>query len=127
MKRTNINKLIAQKIFIKIMLILFCIIFIITSLFSFHITRNVNLDSVPKNIILLIGDGMGENHIKIAKEKFNIDLLNMETLPQKGKVTTFSKKFKTTDSAAAASAIATGKKLITKPFHKTRIHLIMKL
>ena len=70
---------------------------------------------------------MGENHIKIAKEKFNIDLLNMETLPQKGKVTTFSKKFKTTDSAAAASAIATGKKLITKPFHKTRIHLIMKL
>lgn len=120
MKRTNINKLIAQKIFIKIMLILFCIIFIITSLFTFHITRNVNLDSVPKNIILLIGDGMGENHIKIAKEKFNIDLLNMETLPQKGKVTTFSKKFKTTDSAAAASAIATGKKTYNKTISQNK-------
>lgn len=101
--------------------------FIITSLFTFHITRNVNLDSVPKNIILLIGDGMGENHIKIAKEKFNIDLLNMETLPQKGKVTTFSKNSKQQIVLRLLAQLQLGKKLITKPFHKTRIHLIMKL
>lgn len=44
----------------------------------------------------------------------NLETLNMELLPLQGKVTTFSKYFKTTDSAAAASAMSTGKKTLNE-------------
>ncbi|MFA7257066.1 MAG: alkaline phosphatase [Kiritimatiellales bacterium] len=65
-------------------------------------------DAVPKNIILFIGDGMGLSQVtagKIAK-----GTLEMERCPVTGFVTTWSASSLVTDSAAAATALATGVK-----------------
>ena len=59
------------------------------------------------NVILMIGDGMGENHIKcVAKDK----PLFLTTLPIKGSVHTRSSDAEITDSAASATAYACGKR-----------------
>lgn len=58
-----------------------------------------------ENVILMIGDGMGFNHLKCAE-----DNLFMETLPVSGSVITKSADQDITDSSAAATAYACGKK-----------------
>ncbi len=62
----------------------------------------------PKNIILMIGDGMGITHITAATIA-NKNKLNLERLPVVGLMKTFSNQL-ITDSAASATAMATGKK-----------------
>ncbi|NLX93325.1 MAG: alkaline phosphatase [Clostridiales bacterium] len=64
------------------------------------------LDQV-KNVILLIGDGMGENHLKLAKQSLGIELV-METMPLRGQQKTAAFGKAVTDSAAAATALACG-------------------
>ena len=59
---------------------------------------------VYDNVILFIGDGMGENHLEAAKQKLGIDL-NMETFPVRGQSMTNSILRITTDSAAGGSAL----------------------
>lgn len=72
-------------------------------------------EDVPvKNIILMIGDGMGENIIKAA-EVVKGDSLVMSGMPNKTHVTTYSASVESgaaefTDSAASATAISTGVK-----------------
>lgn len=63
----------------------------------------------PKNVILLIGDGMGVSHI-YAGMTANNGHLYINTMKNVGFCTTFSKSNYVTDSAAAGTAIATGKK-----------------
>lgn len=68
------------------------------------------LQGVANKTILFIGDGMGENHIKVTDSYFEEPLF-LPTFGEQGKVTTFSKKIlKPTDSAAGGSALATGQK-----------------
>ncbi|MFX1568548.1 MAG: alkaline phosphatase [Promethearchaeota archaeon] len=70
-------------------------------------------DNNAKNsIILLIGDGMGYEHLKLARwvELGKSNLFSMEKLPLHLNVTTFSADNSITDSAAAATAMATGNK-----------------
>ena len=71
----------------------------------------------PQNYILLIGDGMGPNHTRIF-EKMDVteedisdgeDLFYGYLLPNQGLISTYSYSG-TTDSAAAATALATGYK-----------------
>ena len=62
-----------------------------------------------KNIILLIGDGMGFNHLETAKSYFKTESLAMESMSA-AKCTTYSLDNLVTDSAAAATALATGYK-----------------
>ncbi len=62
----------------------------------------------PKNIILLIGDGMGLSQVTAAK--VTKGTLEMERFPIIGLVTTWSANELVTDSAAAATALATGRK-----------------
>ncbi len=63
----------------------------------------------PKRIILLIGDGMGVPAISAASYAKG-EPLAMLGIEQMNWMTTHSYEFVTTDSAASASAIATGKK-----------------
>ena len=85
-------------------IILCAVLFLI--LFSFgNCSRN---DNYPKNIVLFIGDGMGVAHItagKIAR-----GTLNLERFAVTGLVTTHPENELITDSAAAATALATGHK-----------------
>lgn len=61
-----------------------------------------------KNVILMIGDGMGENHLESSKLALGIEELNMETMAVRGQSKTNSLFGITTDSAAGASALACG-------------------
>ena len=71
-----------------------------------------------KNIILLIGDGMGRTHITAARERFYgaHSRLNMEKAPNVGQVSTFASQKGSnlpalvTDSASAATAWSSGVK-----------------
>lgn len=64
----------------------------------------------PKNVILLIGDGMGMGAIEIARqfEYGKAGVLHMEKLEHVALMRTYSANNYVTDSAAGGSAIATG-------------------
>ncbi|NLP48925.1 MAG: alkaline phosphatase [Clostridiales bacterium] len=64
-----------------------------------------------KNIIFMIGDGMGENHLEWTKQELGIDLV-METMPLRGQSKTRSFSDSVTDSAAGATALACGVRTI---------------
>jgi alkaline phosphatase len=66
----------------------------------------------PKNIILIIGDGMGSGALKLASlyQHKEEGRLVMEQLPVAGFCTTCSASSDVTDSAAAATALACGQK-----------------
>lgn len=67
--------------------------------------------SKSKNLILFIGDGMGPSHIEATANYFEgDDSLFFQSFPSKGLVHTSSLDATVTDSAAAATAIATGVK-----------------
>jgi len=71
------------------------------------------LSATPKNIILLIGDGMGFEQVKAAGMYLNgkAGTLSFESFPNQAEVTTYSADSSVTDSAAAGTAIATGHKV----------------
>jgi len=64
--------------------------------------------SEPKNVIFMIGDGMGVNHVTLTRAVAGE--LNMDKLPYGGIMTTYSMDSLITDSAAAGTALATGYK-----------------
>lgn len=66
-----------------------------------------------KNVILIIGDGMGFNHLNNAKTYFELENLVFED-DYLCSVNTSSKSIGTTDSAAAATAMATGVNVYNK-------------
>lgn len=70
---------------------------------------NVHAKNI-KNVILLIGDGMGENHIANTLTYFGLKEPNFFA-GRNGSVATKSADDEVTDSAAAATAMATGKKV----------------
>ena len=87
--------------------ILFLIFFLLLSISP---EKKNNQLAIPKNVILLIGDGMSYSQIT-ATEYFH-GSLNMTSMPYHGTISTHSLNRRVTDSAAAATAIATS--------HKTR-------
>lgn len=63
-----------------------------------------------KNVILMIGDGMGQNHVELGRLT-NDGKLNMDDLPHTGRIKTGTLvSGEVTDSAAAGTALATGNK-----------------
>ena len=71
---------------------------------------------ISRNIILIIADGMGPEQVKAAGYFGNgaAGSLSFENLPYRTEMTTYSKNFFVTDSAAAATAMATGRKVFNK-------------
>jgi len=68
----------------------------------------------PKNIIFMIGDGMGYNILEatrtVYKDKLLEGKLAMEYLPMQGSHNTYSVSHQITDSAAGGTALASGYK-----------------
>jgi len=66
----------------------------------------------PLSVILMIGDGMGFNHVELARlvEVGEGGSLNMQNSDWNASVTTYAADEPVTDSAAAATAMATGNK-----------------
>ena len=67
----------------------------------------------PKNVVLLIGDGMGFEQVKAAGMYAHgaPGTLPFEAFPHRAEMTTHSADSPVTDSAAAATALATGRKV----------------
>ncbi|QQY79554.1 alkaline phosphatase [Keratinibaculum paraultunense] len=87
-------------------------IFLQTNIYA--IAENMDKDSQKpvKNIILLIGDGMGESHITLGRILKGSELY-MDSMPYNGTVSTHplpQEEKWVTDSAAAGTALATGVK-----------------
>ena len=84
------------------------IILFFSSLFGFA-AEPEQPPEVPqiKNVIYMIGDGMGFNHLEKTKLERDIDLV-METFPLHGSSETRSLSSAVTDSAAGGTALATG-------------------
>ena len=84
-------------------------------------TKNINIDSFeknqkPKNIILIIGDGTGLNQVTLSRIAIGgLDFkLAIDQMPYTGFSLTHSYNNAYTDSAAAATTWATGKKTNNK-------------
>lgn len=79
-----------------------------------QLQKIINADFVtPKNVIVIIGDGMGPNDITLAEENINgvYDFgLVLNQIKNHGFATTNSADEEITDSAAAATALSTGVK-----------------
>ncbi len=78
-------------------------------IFSPSTTENANdyFRGNIKNVIFLIGDGMGQNHLEKTKDERKIPL-SMETIETRGVSKTRSLSSAVTDSAAGGTALATG-------------------
>jgi alkaline phosphatase len=101
-----------MKIFFRISLsIAFSIVLTFSSadVFAQKKSRNISKDERPKNIILLIGDGMGLPQVYAAMSASR-DNLNISRLPHTAFVKTISADNYITDSAAAGTALACGVK-----------------
>ena len=74
---------------------------------------NVKADKPPRNIILVIGDGMGQGAYDLASicTHGETNRLFMQQLPIAGFCETYSNNSKVTDSAASGTAIACGMKV----------------
>ena len=77
-------------------------------------TNTVNVQKTPeiKNVIFMIGDGMGLNQVQISQWYYMgaYEKLNIQNMPVVGLVSTYSADNGVTDSAAAGTALATGYK-----------------
>lgn len=67
----------------------------------------------PYNVVLFIADGMGFEQLRATRIFLNGDTapLRLETLPVKARMTTHNASGGVTDSAASATAMATGRKV----------------
>ncbi len=64
-------------------------------------------DGTFKNVIFMIGDGMGENHLKLAEAE-GYELFSTANCDNRGQSKTRSLSDKVTDSAAGATALSCG-------------------
>ena len=74
------------------------------SIFSFY---GIETEKSVKNVILMVGDGMGFNHLAMTEQIRDVSL-TINTLPQQGMAMTYSGSDAVTDSAAGATALACG-------------------
>jgi len=79
-------------------------------------TNSYSQEIKVKNVILFIGDGMGNAHLALTyyTKYFPADKLSIYTMPVSGLVSTYSADNLITDSAAGGTAIATGYKTNNK-------------
>ncbi len=101
------KKKIAGIIITTLLLIVISLIVILGIFHSAQYGTEFEIEGRANNVILLIGDGMGYEHIRAASYFGDV---SMDLFEYSGSVTTHSLSHKVTDSAAAATAIATGKK-----------------
>ena len=84
--------------------------FILALMALILLVSSCSAGQTPKNIILLIGDGMGIGHVSAARCADPDGKLNMDTMPITGFAITHAANALVTDSAAAGTALATGVK-----------------
>lgn len=95
-------------ILVKIIATFSAICMLFCSTFGITAPKNARTDMDEcKNVIFMIGDGMGFNSINKTKAEKGIATLNMDTFPLQGESKTRSANNVVTDSAAGGTALAT--------------------
>ena len=90
---------------------LLALILVAVSVFCMTACKDQTGETVKiKNVIILIGDGMGPNQIRFG-ELYKGEKLFMQSLTNRTFVETYSANAEVTDSSASATAIATGVKI----------------
>ncbi len=87
-----------------------CLFILLTVVVPVLVLTPAAYSGQPKNIIFFIGDGMGPVQVEAAN-LYNGGALSFESFPYQGYITTYSANAAITDSAAAATALATGYKV----------------
>ncbi len=109
-------------VIISISLVITIIFAIFGGFLGLILSRNAQLNTIDfskitgssNKVVLFIGDGMGVNHVKVTSSYYEKQMF-MTSLEYQGMVSTFSNSlFSPTDSAAAASSLATGRKFNNK-------------
>ncbi len=95
-----------MNVFSELIAIIVALSTLLTSALCYGSPVNGEEYKVYDNVILFIGDGMGENHIEAAK-KAGVDVV-MEDFAVRGQSMTDNHWGTTTDSAAGGTALATG-------------------
>jgi alkaline phosphatase len=93
----------------KRLLFAICLSLSVVAFSSFDNSDKTDSKKKPKNVILLIGDGMGLSQVSYAIVSAN-ERMNFERFKQLGMSKTAASNHKITDSAAGATALSTGKK-----------------
>lgn len=75
-----------------------------------ELSLNISDSGTVRNVILLIGDGMGVGQLSAAEYTNGQESLSVSSMPYKSLVTTYSESAFVTDSAASGTALATGYK-----------------
>lgn len=75
-----------------------------------EVTLNISGSGTVRNVIFLIGDGMGVGQLSAAEYVNGQESLSISSMPYKSLVTTYSESAFVTDSAASGTALATGYK-----------------
>lgn len=101
-----------EGLFLELGSIIMSIILTFGTLFSAFVPATTTeaenyYDSNVKNVIYLIGDGMGFNHLEKTKDEKGLELV-MDTVGIRGESRTRSLTNAVTDSAAGGTALATG-------------------
>ncbi len=94
----------------KFVLIIMSMVVALSSTFGFAFEAPIEEAEEIQNVIIMIGDGMGFNHLYATQEEYGIELDMLTRTEYQGKSITHSADFPITDSAAGGTALATGSK-----------------
>ena len=93
--------------------ILLCILMLVSLCVPATFSSDSGTEKDYKNIIIMIGDGMGENHLKLAEE-YGYNLFMNTHYDLRGQSKTRSLSHSITDSAAGGTALSSGTRIINQ-------------
>lgn len=96
----------------KIIVLIMSFVVMFSSIFGLDFIAPVDEAEQVKNVIILIGDGMGFNHLYATEETYGVDLEIFSRFEYYGEQMTRSASSLVTDSAAGGTALATGGRTI---------------
>ncbi|MBR2410222.1 MAG: alkaline phosphatase [Clostridia bacterium] len=94
--------------FTKIVVLIMSLVVTLTTTFGLNFIAPAEEAEDVKNVIILIGDGMGFNHLNATEKVHGVDLSIFNRFEYYGEQMTRSASSPVTDSAAGGTALATG-------------------
>ncbi len=94
----------------KFVVTIMSMIVALSSVFGFGYKAPADESKEIKNVIIMIGDGMGFNHLYSTQDVYGIELDMLTRTEYQGQSMTYSSSSPITDSAAGGTALATGSK-----------------
>ncbi|MBR3767464.1 MAG: alkaline phosphatase [Clostridia bacterium] len=98
--------------FTKIVISIMSFVIMFATTFGLKFVAPMDEAEEIKNVIIMIGDGMGFNHLYATQDKYGVELQMITRTEYHGESKTRSGSSLVTDSAAGATALATGHRTI---------------